>query len=50
MGGALDLLTKDELELRIAGKKTKKAGLVTFLFHTISRAGDEQAQENQERL
>jgi Fe-S-cluster-containing dehydrogenase component len=37
MGKALEVLTEDELQSRIAGRKAKKAGLVTYLFNTISR-------------
>lgn len=37
MGRALEVLTEEELQLRTVGKKTKKAGLVTYLFDTISR-------------
>jgi Fe-S-cluster-containing dehydrogenase component len=40
MGRALEVLTQEELQLRIAGKKTKRAGLVTYLFNTISRECD----------
>jgi len=40
MGKALDVLTEEELELRIVGKKTKKAGLITYLFDTISRESE----------
>jgi hypothetical protein len=37
MGKALDVLTEEELELRIVGKKTKRAGLVTYLLNTVPR-------------
>ncbi len=37
MGKALEVLNEEELELRIAGKKTKRAGLVTYLLNTVPR-------------
>lgn len=40
MGRALEVLTEEELELRVAGKKAKKAGLITYLLNTISRECD----------
>ncbi len=39
MGRALDVLSEEKLRSRIAGKKTKRAGLVTYLFDTIKGQG-----------
>jgi hypothetical protein len=40
MGKALEILTEEQLQARIVGAKIKRAGLVTYLFNTLSRESE----------
>jgi Fe-S-cluster-containing dehydrogenase component len=40
MGKALEILTEEQYQARIAGAKVKRAGLVTYLFNTLSRESE----------